>query len=245
MMAEFEAARILMDLNQSPSPLPTLACTDKVPDLKSFQEKQTIAQSKTTIICFGTGQVIRISTHRKKVPIYQLKKHYYINQAYRARLETVSSIYELQCFHALHTRTLARLHGMIEEGLKRSRDIRKEWRKPLPRFLARKTTPKPIREISNRWEGGSEPVKWNGRFKYLGRKGGKKLEKAGTKSREIRAWIVEVKELIEECEARIGEADKNWVIETRRKRPPPTKQERWMEGRRGWTGLTPEDIEPR
>ena len=110
-------------------------------------------------------------------------------------------------------------------------------------FLASKSTPRLMRAVVNGWEDGSAPVKWDRFRNLIGRRGVKKLEKAGTKSREIRAWIVEVKDLIEECEARIGEADQNWVIEERSKRPLATKQGRWMEGRRGWTGvMTPEDI---
>lgn len=108
-----------------------------------------------------------------------------------------------------------------------------------------KVKPKHIRRESNHWKNQSKLIKWRGQFKYLRQNGVMKLEKFGRMSRSTRVRIREVWNLIEECEARIWEVDKDWEIEERNERRLPRKARRWREGRRGWTGLTPDDIEPR
>ena len=243
-LMEFAAARILTELNQQPPASPALPCHGEVLDLRSFQEKQKITVSGP-VIYFRTGQVILTSTYTKTIPIHHMKNYFFANEAYRARLETVSSTYELQSFLALHTSGLKQLYGKIEKGLQDSRDTRKALRKPLPNLPVDEVTPKKIRVESMCWSKGREPVQWHGKFKYLSKKGERQLEKIGKKSRETWAMIVGASNLIRECEARIWEADRNSVIEKRSDRPLPRKQRRWKEGRPGWTGLTPDDIRPR
>ena len=266
MMAEFEfeaanilmdfgAASLLMEFKQQPTASPALPCDDKPPappalpcddkvlDLDSFLEKHTITVSGP-VITIVTGQVIGISTYTKTIPIYRMKNHFLVNEAFRARLETLSSTYELRCFLAVYNSGLDHLYGRVEKNQKRSRDVRIALRKPLPIFPFYKVTLERIRVESARWNIKREPVQWTGRFTYLNEQGERFLEKAGRKSRDTRAMIMGVVNMIEECEARLWKVDKDWVIEKRNERPPPRKQRRWREGRPGWTGLTPDDIGP-
>ena len=218
-----------------------LTCDDGDRNLKSFQQKQTITVSGS-VVHFATGQVIGISTYTKTIPIYLMKGYFFTNEAYRARLENVSTPYELQCFHALHTHGLKRLYRHAQKELKKARATRKALRKPIPNLQLDGLTPEHVRMILTEWKPQREHILWHGQFKYLGSEGEKKLEKAGRKSRRTRAWIVGVRGLIEECEARMWKADKEWVIEKRNERPLLRKERRWREGRPGWTGLTPDDI---
>ena len=243
-LLDLAAASILMELDQQSPASPALLRDGEVLDLRSSQEKQKVTVSGP-VTYFGTGQVIGTSTYTKTIPIHQMKNHFFANEVYRARLETVSSTYELQCFLALYTDGLEQLYGKIEKGLKDSRTTRKALRKPLPNLPVDEMTPKKIRMRSMCWNKGREPVQWEGQFKYLSKKGEKELEKVGRKSRETWATIVGVRNLIGDCEARIWEADKDCVIGKRSERPLPRKQRRWKEGRPGWTGLTPDDIRPR
>ena len=244
LLVDFNAASILMRLKQQLFTSPALPCDDKAFNLRSFQKKQTITLSGPAI-CLSTGQVTQRSTYTKTIPICLMKRSFFINEAYRARLETVSSTYELQCFLALHTNSLGVLYSRIENGLEKSREMRKLLRKPLPNFPVKNLTPKHIRKMSIGWDKLNherEVVRWVGQFKYLDRNNAKKLERLGKRSRETWAWILGVKKLIEECETRLCEADKDWVIKKRSERPLSTKQRRWKEGKPGWTGLTPDDI---
>ena len=235
-IAEDKAAGILMELSQRLSAPLAPTCDDQVFSLRSTQGKQTITVPGRAVY-FGSSRVI--------IPINHKKRPCFAYDAYRAFLETALSIDDLRCFHVLHTDILEKLDAMLEQELKRSRDTRIALRKPRPMIGAFKVKPKHIRRESIRWKNGSKHIKWLGQFQYLRKKGMMKLEKFGKKSRKIRVQIREMWNLIEECEARIWEVDQNEMIEERNEIRGPRTARRWREGRRGWTGLTPDEISPR
>ncbi|KAG6993721.1 hypothetical protein G7Y79_00051g086410 [Physcia stellaris] len=216
-------------------------------DLKSFQDDQTITVTGAQISFWycGAQQLKNVSTYTKTIPIAELQGYFFITQAYHAHLATVRSASELARLHTLHRYCLRVLYERIE---KERQTARKKWKalmKAAPKTMADKkilesrheslahgelslyTRPAAVQWVWNHFSEGAET----------------KMRKMGVKSMTNRAWAIGLRSLLEEIEERIGKVNKQWVEIERRERPlPKRKEKRWVESRKGWTGLDMDEI---
>lgn len=134
---------------------------------------------------------------------------------------------------------------MLYERIERERQAaRKKWKalmKPASKTMADKRILESRHESVAHEEMSlyTRPVAVQWEWNHFSEGAETKMRKIGVKSRTNWAWAIGLRSLLEEIEERIGKVNKQWVDIERRERPlPKRKEKRWVEGKRGWTGLT-------
>lgn len=245
--AEPEKSLIAEAINQQQSSSHSPDPEYDVIDLKSFQDHQTITVTGTqvTFWYFGSQQVKNVSRYSKTIPIAELPGYFFINQAYHAHLATVRSNDELPRLHTLHRSCLRLLYERIERERQAARNKWKALMKPVPKMMADKEILERRHESIAHEESSlyTRPVGVQWKWSHFSGEAETKMLKLGVNSRKNWAWVIGLTSLLEEIEERIGKVDKEWVYIERRQRPLlKRKEKRWVKGKRGWTGLTTDDI---
>lgn len=117
--------------------------------------------------------------------------------------------------------------------------------KPVPKMMADKEILERRHESIAHEESSlyTRPVGVQWKWSHFSGEAETKMLKLGVNSRKNWAWVIGLTSLLEEIEERIGKVDKEWVYIERRQRPLlKRKEKRWVKGKRGWTGLTTDDI---
>ena len=168
------------------------------------------------------------------ISVADMGTYFFNNPDYRICHQTQST-YEVQKFYQTYLKSWQILYGEIEEFRKKRSNQELEWRKRLEVLkvsdrrcvIATGQFPRPGLRVRRKRKCTLEEAKYQ-------------LDKLNSKLRRRRGHARQLASLLDECEERLREEGEVELISER-----PLIQgrgKRWIEGKRGWVGIKPDDI---